>query len=101
MKRWVSMAAVLVGLVSAAGPAGAKAQTIRLTSVAVSHHDTKTGSVDYDSDYIGSRVIGHDTVTCTATGKSTARCRVTFVRPSFGTLHLSFRTSFTASSGHG
>ena len=103
MKRFrVPIAAALLGILAATAPAAmAKPRVIRLTSVLVSHHQSKTGSTDFDSDLIGSRVIGHDTVRCTGTSQATARCKVTFVRPSFGDLYLSFRPIFTSSSGHG
>ena len=100
MRRYIPIVAAALSII-AANPALAKPRVIRLTSVKVNTSNTKTGSIDHDSDRIGSRVIGHDTVTCTATGKNSARCKVTFVRPSFGNLYLSFRTTFTASSGHG
>ena len=99
-RRGIQTAAVFIGMMSLASPATAKPQTIKLISAEVNHHDTKTTSVAHDSDSIGPRVIGHDTVTCTFTGKNSARCRVIFVRPSFGTLYLSFKTSGNG-SGHG
>ena len=99
--RYVSVVLALIGSLIASSPAMAKARVLRLTVVTVSHQDTKSGFIDHDSDYIGSTVIGHDTVTCTYTGKKSARCRVLFVRPSLGTISLRFRTTATASSGHG
>ena len=99
--RFVLFVAAFLGYFAAAGPAMAKPQVIRLTSVTVNSHNTQTGFVEHHSDDMGSRVIGHDTLTCTVTGKNSLRCRVTVVRPSFGTLFLGFRTTFTASSGHG
>ena len=100
--RYVLIVAGLAALSGfAAGPAVAKAQVIRLTSVTLSSHNTKTGSVEHDSDVIAGRVVGHDTVTCTGVSKNTARCRVTFVRPSLGTLYLRFTAHFNASNGRG
>lgn len=101
LKYHVAVVAALFGLLGAAGPGAAVTpQVIRLTSVKVSQHQTKTVSVDRDNDYIGSKKIGHDTVTCSAVSKNSARCKVAFVRAR-GTIFLSFRTTFTALSGSG
>ena len=101
LRHVVAIGAGLFGLLTTAGAGAAvRPQVIRFTAIEVSNHQTKTGIVFHDRDYIGSKQIGTDTGTCTFVSKNIAHCKVVFVRTS-GTIFLSLNFTSTATAGHG
>jgi hypothetical protein len=74
---------------------------IKFVAVQVSEkHPNDTTFVITDNDVMGSKKIGHDTLTCKIVGQTKAKCKIVFTRSS-GTISASLTLSFSATGGRG
>src|SRR5215207_6339453 len=102
--RRLSRAAVIAAVLAMVGAAGASTavnrEVIAFTAVVVKQKQGQATYTATEKDYVGSKQIGHDNVTCVVTTRTTAACNVEFVQQK-GKLYLAFTQRFNQSGGHG
>ena len=83
-----------------AANAAGSAKVIKLLSVQQGQTRTKTGFVVRDTDFVGTKKVGHDTLACTVVSRQRASCRLV-VTLAGGTIIGRIPIVFTRSSGAG
>jgi hypothetical protein len=99
--RLVALALVSVALVVAASAeAGGAAPVIKFVAVQVSQKESTNGFVLKDNDFVGSKKVGTDSLTCTVASQKKATCKIVVVRPA-GTIRGTLVLIFAESQGKG